>query len=141
MSGFPQYERGAPYWVWFLLCLQTTLLIIAAVGVGLFALSAVADGAPPAALLVVLLYAVFPALMAVLTRAWRLKRAWSWWVLLALSALGSAYALLEVLLAGPGLGVVVAMAVNTLYLSLLAQPSSRRWTRPAAEDRALSPVP
>jgi hypothetical protein len=139
VSGFPQYERGAPYWVWFLLCLQTTLLIIATAGVGLFALGVVADGASPAAFLAVLLYAVFPVLTGLLAKAWRQQRAWSWWLMVILSALGGAYALLQVL-AAPGLGVVVGLAVNALVLALLLQPSSRRWIRPAAEDRAPSPV-
>jgi uncharacterized membrane protein YhaH (DUF805 family) len=137
---FPQWERGAPYWVWLLWCLQTTLLIIATVRVGVFGLAAVADGTHPTALLVVLLYAVLPMLTGLLTRAWRRRRAWSWWVLVALSALGCAYSLLELLLEGPGVGVVVGMAVNTLFLVLLSRPSSRRWIRPAAQDRAQSAV-
>ena len=139
MSGFPQYERGAPYWVWVLLCLQTTLLTIATIGVGLFALGVVADGASPAALLVVLLYAAFPVLVGLLARAWRRQRVWSWWALVALSAVGGAYGLVQ-LLAGGGVGAVAALAVDALVLALLFRPAGRRWVRPEAEDRAPTPA-
>lgn len=141
MSGtFPQYERGAPYWVWFLCCLGTTLLIAATVGAGFLALGAVAGGAPPAALLMVPLAAVFPVLMGRLTRAWRQRRAWAWWVLTVLSAVGCAFGLLQVLLAGPDVRGVLGLAVNTLFLVLLSQPSSRAWTRSPARERTPSAV-
>ena len=129
MSGtFPQWERGAPYWVWILCCLQTTLLAVLAVGTGIFGLSAVADGVPPVnVLLAVALPALMTVLMAVLTRAWRLRRTWAWWVLVVMGFLDGTYRLLELLLAGAGVGVVVHLAATTLVLVLLFRSSSRAW--------------
>jgi hypothetical protein len=132
---FPQWERGAPYWVWVLCCINTTLFAVLAVGAGVFGLSAVAEGMPPVNLLMaVALPTAMALLMAALTRAWRLRRTWAWWVLVVVGFLDGASTLLEFLLAGPGVSVVLQLAVATTVLVLLFRSSSRAWGGRARTD-------
>lgn len=127
-ATFPQWERGAPYWVWVLCCVHTTLFAVLAFGSGLFGLSAVAEGMPPVnVLLAVAPPTLMAVLMAALTRAWRLRRGWTWWVLVILGFLDATYTLMEFLFAAPGPSAVLRLAAATTVLVLLFRSSSRAW--------------